>query len=158
SGQVSLAQLTLAGVAAFLLSPIAGDWGVPFPLAPVLAALGATVIGVVIGLTALRIRGLPVAIVTLSLAVAVQALWFQHVDLVGSSGKAIASPSLFGVDLGPGSGAAYPRPQFCLMVLGILVLTALAVAALRRSRLGGAMLAVRANERSAAASGVNVVA
>jgi ABC-type branched-subunit amino acid transport system ATPase component/ABC-type branched-subunit amino acid transport system permease subunit len=158
SGQVSLAQLTLAGVAAFLLSPVAGDWGVPFPFAPVVAALGATVIGVVVGIPALRIRGLPVAIVTLSLAVAVQAIWFQNIDLVGSSGKAIAAPSLFGIDLGPGSGAAYPRPQFCLMVLVVLVLTALGVAYLRRSRLGSAMLAVRANERSAAASGVNVVA
>jgi ABC-type branched-subunit amino acid transport system ATPase component/ABC-type branched-subunit amino acid transport system permease subunit len=157
AGQVSLAQLTLAGVAAFLLSPIASDWGVPFPLAPILAALGATVIGVVVGLPALRIRGLPVAIVTLSLAVALQAVWFQNADLVGTSGKTIDAPKLFGIDVGPGSGAAYPRPQFCLVVLTALVLAAVAVALLRRSRLGSAMLAVRANERSAAASGINVV-
>jgi ABC-type branched-subunit amino acid transport system ATPase component/ABC-type branched-subunit amino acid transport system permease subunit len=158
AGQVSLAQLTLAGVAAFLLAPVASDWGVPFPLAPIVAALGATVIGVVVGLPALRIRGLPVAIVTLSLAVALQAVWFQNIDLVGSSGKSIDSPSLFGIDVGPGTGSAYPRPQFCIMVLVVLALTALAVALLRRSRLGGSMLAVRANERSAAASGINVVA
>ncbi len=158
AGQVSLAQLTLAGAAGFLLSPLTTSWGVPFPLAPVLAALGATVIGVVVGLPALRIRGLPVAIVTLSLAVALQALWFQNVDLVGSAGKTIAEPKLFGFALGPGSGAEYPRPQFCLMVLGVFALAALAVAFLRRSSLGSAMLAVRANERSAAASGINVVA
>ena len=158
AGQVSLAQLTLAGVAGFLLSPLTTDWGVPFPLAPVIAALGATAIGVVVGLPALRIRGLPVAIVTLSLAVAVQALWFQNFGLVGSEGKSITPPTLFGFALGPGSGAEYPRPQFCLMVLAVLILVALAVAFLRRSPLGSAMLAVRANERSAAASGINVVA
>jgi ABC-type branched-subunit amino acid transport system ATPase component/ABC-type branched-subunit amino acid transport system permease subunit len=158
TGQVSLAQLTLAGAAAFLLSPLATDWGVPFPLSPILAALGATVIGIVVGLPALRIRGLPVAIVTLSLAVALQAVWFQNADLVGTSGKLIKPPTLFGINLGPGSGSAYPRPQFCLMILVVLAIVAIGVALLRRGRLGSSMLAVRANERSAAASGINVVA
>ena len=50
AGQISLAQLTLAGVAAFSLSPITESWGIPFPIAPLLAALAATVIGVVVGL------------------------------------------------------------------------------------------------------------
>jgi ABC-type branched-subunit amino acid transport system ATPase component/ABC-type branched-subunit amino acid transport system permease subunit len=158
AGQVSLAQLTLAGVAGFLLGPLTSSWHVPFPIAPLLAALGATAIGVIVGLPALRIRGLPVAIVTLSLAVAVQAIWFQNADLVGAAGKAVAEPKLFGLDLGPGTGAAYPRPQFCFMVLVVLMLVAWAVAWIRRSPLGSAMLAVRANERSAAASGINVVA
>jgi ABC-type branched-subunit amino acid transport system ATPase component/branched-subunit amino acid ABC-type transport system permease component len=158
AGQVSLAQLTLAGVAGFLLGPLTTNWHVPFPIAPLLAALGATVIGVIVGLPALRIRGLPVAIVTLSLAVALQAIWFQNIDLVGAAGKTVAEPRLFGLDLGPGIGAAYPRPQFCILVLIVLMLVAWAVAWIRRSSLGSAMLAVRANERSAAASGINVVA
>jgi ABC-type branched-subunit amino acid transport system ATPase component/ABC-type branched-subunit amino acid transport system permease subunit len=158
AGQVSLAQLTLAGVAGFLLGPLTTDWGVPFPLAPVIAAFGATVVGVVVGIPALRIRGLPVAIVTLSLAVTVQALWFRNVDLVGTGGKTVTEPKLFGLALGPGTGSEYPRPAFCLMVLVVLIAVALVVAWLRRSALGSAMLAVRANERSAAASGINVVA
>jgi ABC-type branched-subunit amino acid transport system ATPase component/branched-subunit amino acid ABC-type transport system permease component len=158
AGQVSLAQLTLAGVAGFLLGPLTTSWHVPFPIAPILAALGATAIGVVVGLPALRIRGLPVAIVTLSLAVALQAIWFQNSDLVGAGGKAVAEPRLFGLALGPGTGAAYPRPQFCILVLIVLMLVAWAVAWIRRGSLGSAMLAVRANERSAAASGINVVA
>jgi ABC-type branched-subunit amino acid transport system ATPase component/branched-subunit amino acid ABC-type transport system permease component len=157
AGQVSLAQLTLAGVGGFLVASLSSAWGVPFPLAPLLAALGATVIGVVVGLPALRIRGLPVAVVTLSLAVALQALWFRNNDFVGSGGKDVRSPSLLGLDLGPGSGAAYPRPAFCIMVLAVFVAVAVAVARLRMSRLGGAMLAVRANERSAAAAGIDVV-
>ena len=43
-------------------------------------------------------------------------------------------------------------------VLAVLVVAALAVCRLRTSRLGSAMLAVRANERSAAAAGINVAA
>lgn len=157
AGQVSLAQITLAGTAAFLLSPLTVSWGVPFPIAPIVAALAATLIGVVVGLPALRIRGLPVAVVTLSLAVAMEALWFRNIDFVGSGGKPIAGPSLFGLDLRPGSGAAYPRPQFCFLVLVVFVAVAIGVGKLRTSTLGSAMLAVRANERSAAASGISVL-
>ncbi|NED70697.1 ABC transporter, partial [Streptomyces sp. SID10244] len=69
AGQISLAQLTLGGVGAFMLSRFTVDMGIPFPIAPILAALVATVVGVVVGLPALRIRGLPVAVVTLGLAV-----------------------------------------------------------------------------------------
>ncbi|MDR7167359.1 ABC-type branched-subunit amino acid transport system ATPase component/branched-subunit amino acid ABC-type transport system permease component [Nocardia kruczakiae] len=157
AGQISLAQLSLAGVSAFALNRFAEAWGVPFPLAPLLAALVATVVGVLVGLPALRIRGLPVAIVTLALAVVVEALWFRNTDWNGGlSGSPISSPGLFGVDLGIGSGNSYPRLTFGLMCLGLLLVVGLAVAALRRSRLGAAMLAVRANERSAAAAGIAV--
>ena len=157
AGQVSLAQLVLAGVAAFLLSPLTVSWGVPFPIAPLLAALGATVVGVVVGLPAARIRGLPLAVVTLALAVALEAFWFQNTDFVSSSGKPISGPTLFGLNLRVGNGSSFPRLSFCFLVLVTLVAMGLVVAKIRTSRLGSAMLAVRANERSAAASGINVV-
>jgi len=157
-GQISLAQLALAGVAGFLLSTFAHTWGIPFPFAPLLAALAATLVGVGFGLPALRIRGLFVAIVTLALAVAVEAVWFQNNSLDGSSGgEPIPDPHLFGIDLGIGSGLGFPRIAFGLLCLFVLVVVAIGVARLRISRLGSAMLAVRANERSAAAAGVNVV-
>ncbi|WP_409330035.1 ABC transporter permease subunit [Trujillonella humicola] len=157
AGQVSLAQLPLAGVSAFLLAPIADDLGVPFPLAPLLAALGATVVGVVIGLPALRIRGLTVAVVTFALAFALEAMWFRNLDIAGADGLPVPQPSLFGLDLSVGTGSDFPRVQFGLLCLLCLVVAGLAVAKLRTSQLGSQMLAVRANERSAAAAGVNVV-
>jgi ABC-type branched-subunit amino acid transport system ATPase component/ABC-type branched-subunit amino acid transport system permease subunit len=157
AGQVSLAQLVLAGCAGFLLSPLTESWGVPFPIAPILAALGAMVVGVVVGLPAARIRGLPLAVVTLALAVFLEAFWFQNTDFVTSNGANVSGPTLFGLNLRVGTGAAFPRLAFCFMVLVVLILVAIGVAKLRTSRLGSAMLAVRANERSAAAAGINVV-
>ncbi|GAC52567.1 putative ABC transporter permease/ATP-binding protein [Gordonia amicalis NBRC 100051 = JCM 11271] len=157
AGQISLAQLTLAGVAAFMMSRLTTDWGVPFPIAPVLAAVAATVVGVVVGLPALRIRGLPVAVVTLSLAVFLEAFWFRNNEFNGGiDGAAVKDPSLFGLDLGIGSGNTYPNIAFGVLCLIVLTLVGLGVARLRTSRLGASMLAVRANERSAAAAGVNV--
>jgi ABC-type branched-subunit amino acid transport system ATPase component/branched-subunit amino acid ABC-type transport system permease component len=157
AGQLSLAQLTLAGAAGFLLGPIGGHLHIPFPLAPLAAALAAAVLGVLIGLPALRIRGLPVAVVTLALAFALEAFWFRDLDFVSSSGVAIPDPSLFGWNLGVGTGLSYPRITFGILCLLVLVAVGIGVAALRRSGLGSQLLAIRANERSAAAAGVDVV-
>ena len=157
TGQISLAQLTLAGVGAFTLSSLQSKLGVPFPIAPLLAALGATIVGVVVGLPALRIRGLPVAVATLALAVGVQAIWFSNPSLNGGfSGAPVNGPNLFGLNLRIGAGLGYPRLSFGLLCLIVLLAAALGTAVLRRSRLGASMLAVRANERSAAAAGIDV--
>lgn len=157
AGQVSLAQLTLAGTGAFALSRFGVNMGLPFPIAPLLAAVVAMVIGVVVGLPALRVRGLPLMVATLALAVFAEAFWFRNPSFNGGiDGAPIENPTLFGLDLGIGAGDGYPRIAFGLLCLVVLTLTALAVAALRRSRLGASMLAVRANERSAASAGINV--
>ncbi len=157
AGQVSLAQLTLAGVAGFLLATMTTEWSIPFPIAPILAALGATVVGVVVGLPGdprprtLRRRG--DARHGLRRAGRV----VPQLRLRPAEGRDISGPKFFGLDLRSRVGTDYPRIQFCLVVLGVLVIVAVSVALLRRSRLGSAMLAVRANERSAAGAGINVV-
>ena len=157
TGQISLAQLTLAGAAAFALTRIQHQLHVPFPISPILAALAAMAIGVLVGLPALRIRGLPVAVATLALAVAVEALWFDNPQLNGSfKGAPIKDATFLGINLAVGSGKAAPRVAFGVMVLIVLLLVAAGVALLRRGRLGASMLAVRANERSAAAAGIDV--
>ena len=123
----------------------------PFPFAPLLAALVATAIGVVVGLPALRTarpharRGDPGARLRHRGGVVP-----QQPTSSPSSGARVTPPSLFGIDLGIGAGQEFPRIEFGLVCLVTLVLVALGVAALRRSTLGSAMLAVRANERSAA--------
>jgi ABC-type branched-subunit amino acid transport system ATPase component/branched-subunit amino acid ABC-type transport system permease component len=157
TGQISFAQLTLAGVGAFSLTRIQQQLHVPFPFAPLLAAVVAMAIGVVVGLPALRIRGLPVAVTTLALAAALQDLWFDNPDYNGGfAGAPVSDPKIFGLDLGVGAGHSYPHLSFGILCLIVLLLAAGGVALVRRSRLGAAMLAVRANERSAAASGVSV--
>ena len=157
TGQISFAQLTLAGVGAFSLTRIQQQLHVPFPFAPLLAAVIAMVIGVIVGLPALRIRGLPVAVTTLALAAALQDLWFDNPDYNGGfAGAPVSDAKIFGLDLGVGAGHSYPHLSFGVLCLIVLLLAAGGVALVRRSRLGAAMLAVRANERSAAASGVSV--
>ena len=157
AGQVSVAQLALAGSGAFTMSYLTTTAGIPFPIAPLLSALLAAVIGVIIGLPALRLRGLTLGIVTLAFAYAIEAVWFRNGQFVDASGGKVEQPELFGIDLSIGTGLAFPRFNFGLVCLITLVLVAYGVARLRTSALGSAMLAVRANERSASGLGVNVV-
>jgi branched-subunit amino acid ABC-type transport system permease component len=156
-GQISLAQYSLVGAAALLLAEMTTVWKIPFPLAPILAAVAVGVLGIVIGLPALRVRGVNLAIVTIVTAVAINSVYFENDVLSGGiTGGQVSGPSLFGLNLRIGSGNSYPRIQFGILCLVVLTLVALGVANLRRSRLGAQMLAVRANERSAAANGINV--
>jgi ABC-type branched-subunit amino acid transport system ATPase component/branched-subunit amino acid ABC-type transport system permease component len=156
AGQISLAQLTLAGVGAYGVSQLS-QAGVPFPVAPVIAAAAAALVGVLIGLPSLRLQGIGVAIATMSLSVGVEALWFRNPSLNGGNGGARpVSPRLFGVALGPGAGLSYPRPLFGLLCVGAVAIAVFAVARLRSSRLGTSMLAINANQRAAAANGINV--
>ncbi len=160
-GQVSVVQLALGGVAGYAVSDFATNFGIGFPWAPIMGVLGATLLGFLCGIPALRIRGVSLAVVTLAAAVAIEAFWFGNSGFGGGAGKNVPAPSLFGFSFGPnasvpGLDGALPSPLFGWFVLIVLCAVALGVCNLRRSALGQDMLAVRANERAAAASGVNV--
>ncbi|MDQ6727783.1 MAG: branched-chain amino acid ABC transporter permease, partial [Actinomycetota bacterium] len=153
SGQISLAQMAFAGVGGFGVSRLATGLSVPFPVAPVLAAALAAVVGVVVGLPALRARGVSLAIVTLAGAVVVEEVVFKNPVVAGGfEGSRVPAPSVLGLHLEPaGIG-------FGLVVLAVLVAAAVGLARLRSAGAGRRMLAVRSDERAAAALGVDVAA
>jgi branched-chain amino acid transport system permease protein len=78
TSQVSLAQLALAGVAGLVLSKLAVHVGIAFPFGPVLAVTGATAFGLLTAISALRVRGVSLAIVTLAAAVAIESFGFDN--------------------------------------------------------------------------------
>jgi ABC-type branched-subunit amino acid transport system ATPase component/ABC-type branched-subunit amino acid transport system permease subunit len=153
-GQISLAQMTFAGLGAYFCSRFADDLGIPFPFSIIVAGLATGIGGVILGLPALRVRGVNLAVITLGAAVAVDSLVFNDANLTGGySGISIQSPSIFGYSL---DGIIHPF-RYAMVCLVVLILCVAGVAWLRRSRLGLMMLAVRDNERAAAAEAVNTV-
>ena len=157
SGQISLAQMAFAGVAGFTVIRLS-EHGVPFLPAMLLAALVSTGVGVLIGYPATRVRGMTLAVATLAMAVAIEGLVLASETFSGgAAGSTAPRPSLFGIDIGfDARGADNFRPAFGFVVLIVLCLSAGAVANLRRNRTGLRWLAVRANERAAAAAGIDV--
>lgn len=159
AGQTSLAQSAFAGVAGFALSKLATSWDVPFPLAPLLAVAIATGFGVALGLPALRLRGTDLAIVTLAGGVAISEFVFKNPDVVGdasSGGAQVPNPQLFGWDFGLVAGTASSRPVFGIFLLVVAGCLAVVVNNLRRGATGRRVVAVRSNERAAAAAGIHV--
>ncbi len=155
AGQLSLAQMSMAGVGALCAAQVSVAWGVPFLLAIVISAVVVIPVGVVVALPALRARGTTLAIVTLGFGVAVSGMILNNNDVNGGvAGLSVPSPTAFGIDLNP---ILYPR-NYLVVVLVALVALCVLVANLRRGRSGRRLLAVRSNERAAAALGINVVA
>ena len=99
-------------------------------------------------------RGVTLAIVTLALALVFSSLIFQNVSMTGGfEGIGIASPDIFGWDI---SAGLHPQ-RYAGVLLVALVLVSLMVANLRMGATGRQMIAVRSNERAAAALGISVV-
>jgi ABC-type branched-subunit amino acid transport system permease subunit len=161
-GQISIVQLALAGISGFVIAHLASDLGIAFPLAPLIAAVATTVLGVLTALSALRVRGVSLAVVTLAAAVAITQFVFGNSAWGGEGGTLpVPEAKIAGIDLGPHAGfrgidGNLPSPIFGFVVLVSVVGLCLLVGSVRRSTIGQRMLAVRSNERAAAAAGVSV--
>jgi branched-chain amino acid transport system permease protein len=160
-GQVSLMQLALAGAAGFTVSHMASNFGITFPVAALAGIAVALVLGVITAISAVRVRGISLAAVTLAGAVAIQNFGFTNSTWGGGlAGAPVPEPKWFGLDLGPdapfrGLDGDKPSPVFGFVALICCVLLCVGVGYVRRGTLGQRMLAVRSNERAAAAAAVN---
>lgn len=170
-GQISIAQMSMAGVAAFVTTrlmangvaspaqpfPVSGlDW--PWPPAAIVGVLAAIAVGVIVGLPAVRVRGVQLAVVTLAASVLLQTQYFENehwTDLSAGSNAVMRDATFFGIDL-RSQGAKGPTSAFAVFCVVVLALLAIIVANLRRSGTGRRLLAVRANERAAASAGIEV--
>jgi branched-chain amino acid transport system permease protein len=164
-GQMSVVQLALAGAAGFTMSHLATNvGGIPakFPIALLTGAAVATLLGMLTAVAALRVRGVALVVVTMAGALAIEQFGFGNstwgYDSFGSPIKAL---KIGGLDLSSdasfrGLDGKLPSPIFGFVVLAVTILCCLLVANLRRTALGQRMLAVRSNERAAAAAGIDV--
>ena len=148
AGQISLGHQAFVGIGAFMSAFVASKLGWGFFVAVPLAGLTGGLTASILGLVALRIRGLYLALITLAFGRMAETTIFNWPEFTGG-----------------GAGAAAPRPKlfetneayayFCLLVLGLFIVLDWRLA---KSRAGRAIVSVRNNERVAATLGVNVTA
>jgi ABC-type branched-subunit amino acid transport system ATPase component/ABC-type branched-subunit amino acid transport system permease subunit len=153
-----LAQAAIAGTAGFALSKFSSVSGLNFPLGLILSVLVSIAVGVVVGIPALRIRGTQLAVVTLASGLALEKFVFRNSSFVSPTGSLISKPTIFGLDLGVREGRNIARLSFGILVVVFVTLACIMVTNLIRSGTGRRMLAVRSNERAAAAVGISVSA
>jgi branched-chain amino acid transport system permease protein len=157
-GLVSLCQWALVGVGGWVSLRFYHYVHPPFVLTILVGGIGASVIGMIWGLPALRMRGLYLALVTLMLAGAFQ-------SLVTVISFPVGGPGFLGqVGASGNDRINMARPFFAssdtayfLFVAVVTVLCIFLVEIHRRSKPGRAWALIRKNEQMAAATGVRIV-
>jgi ABC-type branched-subunit amino acid transport system ATPase component/ABC-type branched-subunit amino acid transport system permease subunit len=163
AGQLSLGQMAFAGVAALVGAAFGRgetfDVGwrsaarfsgtlptVSFPWTVLIGAVAATLTALIVGVGALRVKGLLLAVSTLSFAIACQVYVFEQPFFKESASSVrISRGELIGVDL------SHFHRAFYYFVLLLLVVVLLSLGHLKRSGVGRMIVGVRENESAAAA-------
>ena len=152
AGQISLGQFAFAGIGAAVAGGLATRAGADFFVTLVVAGLAGAVAAVLIGLPALRVQGLFLAVVTLAFAATVRNLFLSRDyfgDWLPTSDATIARPVLWDrIDTTGGTAYYY-------VCLAGLVLAVVMAKALRSSRSGRVFIGVRDNVRAAQSYGVS---
>ncbi|MDX6741170.1 branched-chain amino acid ABC transporter permease [Actinocorallia sp. A-T 12471] len=156
TGLLSIGHSAFFGLGAYTTGVMIVSYQVEPLLTLPVAAVLCFALGFVVGLPALRIRGLYLALVTLAVGVAFPELVKRFADLTGgAAGLVIRSRQLAPPEwTGLGAGQRYLWLYWVSAV--VLILVIVLVRNLTRSRLGKAMVAVRDNELAAASSGVHI--
>lgn len=166
TGQISLGQYAISGVASGVSGMLAATHGWDFFAVMFTGGMVGALVAVLVGLPALRIQGLFLAVTTLGFAFAVQGFILKREFfpwLLPEQGAYVARPQLYGsIDLTGDSelfGITVPADAkfywLCLLFLGLAVALA---RSLRRNRSGRVLIAARDNGRLVQAFGVNLAA
>ena len=149
TGQFSIGHAAFLGVGAYTQA-VTTNLGLPFPFALLLAGLLSAAAGVVVGLPALRVKGIYLGIATMAFGFIVEE-GFARWDSVtgGNSGMRVKAPDMFGWILNSGA-------EFYLLCLVITVAATLGILNLLRSSTGRAFVAIRDSEISAQSMGINL--
>jgi branched-chain amino acid transport system permease protein len=145
AGMITLCQMSFAAVGGWAVAGLTANTGLPFLVQCLAGSLAAVPFGLAIGLPALRVRGVHLAVITLGFAVAVD-LWINRRNFPGVEE---------GVAVIPSAPLDTPRSYY-LFCLAVFVLVSWGLAVAGRRRLGAGWLAVRHSERASAALGLSV--
>jgi ABC-type branched-subunit amino acid transport system ATPase component/ABC-type branched-subunit amino acid transport system permease subunit len=149
AGQISLGQFAFVGAGAATAGGLIVTWHVDALLACLAAAAVGAIAAVIIGVPALRIPGLFLAVATLAFAVPVSTYLLSSIYFPALTPARVPRPPLFGrVDLND------PLAFYFLCLAGLIVAYDL-TRNVRKSRVGRAIVAVRDNDRGAASYSIS---
>jgi branched-chain amino acid transport system permease protein len=147
-GQVSLCQMTFAGLGAYAMGEVGGSRG---SLLGIVAAVAlAAVAGAVVALPALRLRGLYLALATLAFAYGMDIAFFTSPRFFGASDSLnVARPHI------PGLQTSSNRTYF-VVLYAVFALVGIGLLAVRRSAFGRRLLAITDSPAACTTLGVNM--
>ena len=147
-GTVSLGQFAIVGVGAMTAGNLMMRWNVDFLVAAVVATAAGALVAVGIGLPALRIKGLYLAVTTLAFAVALDSYFLNPVNFASFVPQSLTRPVLWKRFALESEWATF------YVCLGALAVSVVVMRSIRRGRPGRVIIGTRDNERAADAFGV----
>jgi ABC-type branched-subunit amino acid transport system ATPase component/branched-subunit amino acid ABC-type transport system permease component len=156
-GQISLAQASFVGISAFIMGIVVRDFGIGFPLSLIISAAIAALGAMLLGVVALRVRGLYLAVATLVFAWMADSFLFKTTWLGASGGSSTIPPQSFGSPDGWPYIDLTDRKTLYFIFAAVLGLVVFSLANLRDTRTGRAFFAVRGSEMAAASVGIDVM-
>jgi branched-chain amino acid transport system permease protein len=149
TGLFSLGHAAFLGVGAYTEAALVGH-GLPFPLALAAAMLISAAVGVVVGLPALRVKGMYLGISTMAFGFIVAEVFARWEAVTGgNAGLHVKAPGIGGWTLADGVG-------FYFLCLALAVVATLGILNLLRSPTGRAFVAIRDSEISAQSMGIHL--
>jgi branched-chain amino acid transport system permease protein len=149
TGLFSIGHAAFLGVGAYTQA-VLNNWGVPFPIA--LAAAGglSALVGVIVGMPALRVKGIYLGIATLAFGFVVEEVFARWEGVTGgNAGLFVKAPAIGGWEVGSGT-------PFYFLCLAVAVGSTLLILNLLRSPTGRAFVAIRDSEISAQSMGIHL--
>ncbi|HEX9775340.1 MAG TPA: ATP-binding cassette domain-containing protein [Actinomycetota bacterium] len=156
-GQISLGQASFVGISALTTGLIVRGAGIGFPINMVIAAAAAAFAGVVLGMVALRVRGLYLAVATMIFAWMTDAFLFRAPQMGAAGGSSTIPGQVLGVPGGIPTFDLTNRRTLFILMAAILAIVVSLMANLRDTKTGRAFFAVRGSEMAAASLGIDVV-
>ncbi|HJV88449.1 MAG TPA: branched-chain amino acid ABC transporter permease [Noviherbaspirillum sp.] len=149
TGQISIGHAAFLAVGAYTEAVFA-KWGAPFLVSLPAAFIASGLIGIIVGLPALRVKGIYLAIATLAFGFIVEEALTRWESVTGgSNGLQLGHIQLPGLAIDSGT-------KFYYLSLAILVLILLGTLNLLRSPTGRAFVAIRDSQISAQSMGINL--
>lgn len=152
-GQISLGHAALVGISAFVTGHVVAGLGVGFPFSMVVAAAASGGAAALLGIVALRVRGLFLAVATLVFSWMASEYLFRQPWFVSNS---VIQAQTVGREGTVPFFDLSDRRTFYLVAWAVVGLVAFALANIRDSRSGRAFFAVRGSEMAAASLGIDV--
>lgn len=151
TGQISLGHAGFIAAGAFTVASLVTHFNVPIGVTLPAAAVVGALLGVLVGLPALRLKGLYLAVSTLAAHfVIVVGLSQYQAEISYGSGFSIAAPSILGVEI------STERHWYYFVLLPIAVIVLLINVNWLRSAFGRAWMAIHHRDIAAESLGINV--
>ena len=149
TGQISLGHGAFVAIGAYTSGLLTGKLGMPFMISLPLSGLMAALLGLVVGIPSLRLKGLYLALGTLAFGFVIEYILFHWNMTQGDLGMAVKRISV-------GEFQVKTQRQFFYLIAAFAVLAVICTKNIVRSKIGRSFIAIRDRDIAAEAMGISL--